>query len=138
MRNDGLPERLKRVESDIMQMKMTQPLAGDAWRVYRGRTADEWDIAYEAGSTTSSDYRQIYKVRFNPADNNNALAFAYITYDVKERDTGLTFTSQVAYDDPCAIYVLVLAGFGWTTNSTLHMKFTAFSPYRGALSVETI
>ncbi len=139
MRDDGIPERLKRVEQDIFQMKMTQPLAGDAWKVYKGVSENEWDINILAGETDAT-YRQIFKVRYNTADANSENAFAYITYRASEDSIngGLWYSTQPDANDPLSIFVLVKAGFGWSSSSVMKIKFYAFSPYRGAISVEQV
>jgi len=136
MRDDELPMVIKRLEDDMLGMKAAQPLAGDAWVVYRSVSSNTWDL--NIGPSTPSNYDKNFKITFTPSGNNSVNTFAFISSYQDEYNTGLDATSFVAYDDPCAIYVKVKAGFGWSVSSVIKIKFIAFSPYSGSINVTAL
>lgn len=127
----SLSERVKDAAKMLEELKKPQPLRGDSWVVHRAISDDTWDLQL---NNVASNFKQRYKMTVNVEDPSNG--FMNMTY-ATDITGGIFWDAFPDYDDPYSHYFQIYSGFGWNATNHLYLKFYAFSPQRGTISIQT-
>jgi hypothetical protein len=120
--NNELAKRLKRIQTDIKELKFRQAVGGDSWVVYR----TELDFLHQAGGSTG----HYYQIDFQPDVGGKFVAKAYWT--TPDRLTGGT---ELAPDPNVnGRFYMVDSIFGSPTTRTIFV----YSTKRGKIVITDI
>lgn len=133
-RNQDIAERVKRIESDIKELKTSQPTRGDGWRVYILQTEAEWDLEF---NNVSPGFDVQYKVTpVFEATTTSPLRFVRYENDVE--DDGIFVYTFAPPNEPDSLYVRFVYGYDTGGVNYARFKSIGLSPFEGTLSFDVV
>lgn len=133
-RNENIITRVNELETNIKELKTSQPTRGDGWRVYILQTESGWDLEF---NNQSPGFDVQYKI--TPIfESTTTSPLRFVRYENDTDDDGIFIYSFAPPNEPDSLYVRFV--YGYDTGGVNYARFKAIglSPFEGTLSIDVV